>query len=428
MTDQAAVDTATPGNAAPVVELVDADRTVDANPNVDTDPTVHANPDEPNYPASEFASADTSTQFVYIDTTTETSGDVSAVSKSPGEEDDSHNCSTKSVSMDNSADTDSPSESPSSESSLHETDFAKEEKIYAQLRKELSVALPQAYSGRNSMVKSEPISRIEVTPASDTASLKLTGPDQLEPPPAHLTTPIGPGHSGPPNTRVVLISSIPSYWNPQILYDIFAVYCTIQGTYIYDIRNDDGLRNGLVECADFEDAARIIVTSRFQFGQIILSAGPSVINKISDVLREYPRFYFPYGWPFASSYPLYPPVGLSWSSPAPFIPTGPSAHHAYQSFHMLSDSDGHGLGRRIFIKNLNSRAVATENDLKRMFAIYGPVLQTKVCQYEKNPAISFGFVTFANQESARRAVADLDGMFVSGYILQISFAVPRVRS
>jgi hypothetical protein len=255
-----------------------------------------------------------------------------------------------------------------------------------------------------------------------------------------IQLPVGPLNPEPANTQIVLISGIPAYWNPQILYDVFVVYCVIQGTYIYDVRTEEGYRDGLLECARIEDAKRIIDQRTFTVGQIVLTAAPSVINRISDVLREYPRLYDPYSWQFAAAaaaaagasptYPLYTPYGPSWASSLPtYIPTGPSM--AYQPFSIRSDSsfsDKLQTGKRIFIKNLSSSVIATESDLKKMFEVFGTVIHTKLCQYEVNPAISFGFVTFASPESARRAVQDLDRKTVSGHLLQISYAVPRVRS
>lgn len=402
--------------------------------------------DETDIPQS-VLSAQGSSESLYIDTLSEIPMSLDKKSDEPSRESDADQFRLKTV------------------DALEASSKSPQDDLYNELRRDLFKALPHNNCPRDSKIKSEPVSRLSLL-----SSALAKSPDVSQEPPPFITRsglvspivslspsqaqsnadpPAGPSNPDCINTRIVLISGIPAYWNPQILYDIFAVHSVIQGTYIYDIRTEEGYRDGLLECASIEDAKRIIDLRTFPVGQVILTASPSVINTISDVLREYPRLYDPYGWQFAaaaaatatvtpSTYPLYPtpppPHSSSWTSMPPhtYIPTGPSMN--YHNFSIRSDSSfseklqSQQSGKRIFIKNLCSAIITTESDLRKMFEIYGTVIHTKLCQYEMNPAISFGFVTFASTESARRAVLDLDCKTVSGHQLQISYAVPRIRS
>jgi RNA recognition motif-containing protein len=78
----------------------------------------------------------------------------------------------------------------------------------------------------------------------------------------------------------------------------------------------------------------------------------------------------------------------------------------------------------IYVANL-SFAVQDE-DLREFFAPYGEVTSAKVIMDKvSGRSRGFGFVEMADDESARKAIAELDGATVEGRAIKVNEAKPK---
>ena len=78
----------------------------------------------------------------------------------------------------------------------------------------------------------------------------------------------------------------------------------------------------------------------------------------------------------------------------------------------------------IYVSNLSYNV--TDEDLQDFFAEYGEVSSAKVITDKfTNRSRGFGFVEMADDEAARKAVAELDGGIVEGRAIKVTEARPR---
>lgn len=82
------------------------------------------------------------------------------------------------------------------------------------------------------------------------------------------------------------------------------------------------------------------------------------------------------------------------------------------------------MGEKIYVGNLPYRF--RSEDLKETFASFGEITEAIVIT-DRNSGRSkgFGFVTFANEESAKKAVDEMNGKEVDGRELKVNEAKAR---
>lgn len=78
----------------------------------------------------------------------------------------------------------------------------------------------------------------------------------------------------------------------------------------------------------------------------------------------------------------------------------------------------------IYVSNLSFNV--NDEDLHDFFADYGEVSSAKVITDKfTNKSRGFGFVEMADDEAARKAIAELDGGIVEGRAIKVTEARPR---
>ena len=78
----------------------------------------------------------------------------------------------------------------------------------------------------------------------------------------------------------------------------------------------------------------------------------------------------------------------------------------------------------IFVSNLSFQV--QDQDLLEIFAEYGEVSSAKVITDKfSGRSRGFGFVEMSDDESAQKAIAELDGGMVEGRAIRVSVAKPR---
>ncbi|KAK4357734.1 hypothetical protein RND71_023344 [Anisodus tanguticus] len=68
---------------------------------------------------------------------------------------------------------------------------------------------------------------------------------------------------------------------------------------------------------------------------------------------------------------------------------------------------------------------ATEETLRRVFDIYGAVIDTKIINDRKVGGKCYGFVTFTNPRSAMHAITEMDGRTVEGRVVKVNEVTTR---
>ncbi len=82
------------------------------------------------------------------------------------------------------------------------------------------------------------------------------------------------------------------------------------------------------------------------------------------------------------------------------------------------------MGNRIYVGNLSFNT--TEDTLRDAFSAFGEVAEVKVItERETGRSRGFGFVSMADAESARKAIAEMDGATVDGRSLRVNEAQER---
>uniref|UniRef100_A0A1J3IBI1 Glycine-rich RNA-binding protein 8 n=1 Tax=Noccaea caerulescens TaxID=107243 RepID=A0A1J3IBI1_NOCCA len=67
----------------------------------------------------------------------------------------------------------------------------------------------------------------------------------------------------------------------------------------------------------------------------------------------------------------------------------------------------------------------TEEDLRRIFSIYGSVLTIKIVNDKSVRGKCYGFVTFSNRRSADDAIEDMDGKSIGGRVVRVNEVTTR---
>ncbi len=81
------------------------------------------------------------------------------------------------------------------------------------------------------------------------------------------------------------------------------------------------------------------------------------------------------------------------------------------------------MGNKIYVGNLPFKV--DDHELKKIFSQFGEVTEAKVItdKYTQRSK-GFGFVTFANDEDAQSAVAEMNGKEIEGRALKVNEARP----
>ena len=81
------------------------------------------------------------------------------------------------------------------------------------------------------------------------------------------------------------------------------------------------------------------------------------------------------------------------------------------------------MSKKVYVGNLPFST--TDKDLNDMFAPYGEITEAIIIKDKySGRSKGFGFVTFANDESATKAISELNGKDVQGREIKVSEAKP----
>ena len=87
------------------------------------------------------------------------------------------------------------------------------------------------------------------------------------------------------------------------------------------------------------------------------------------------------------------------------------------------------MGNKLYVGNLPFRVEDKQfddEDLKKIFAEFGEVTEAAVVTDKfSGRSRGFGFVTFANDEDAQKAISAMDGKEIGGRALKVNEAKPR---
>jgi hypothetical protein len=88
--------------------------------------------------------------------------------------------------------------------------------------------------------------------------------------------------------HILRVAGIPDYWNPQTLFNVFSIYGLVDGTFIYDDKDEYGKRQGLVQMV-WKEVARILYDDmkNMIIDNVIIQIFPSDLVSIQDVFSSY---------------------------------------------------------------------------------------------------------------------------------------------
>jgi len=82
------------------------------------------------------------------------------------------------------------------------------------------------------------------------------------------------------------------------------------------------------------------------------------------------------------------------------------------------------MGTKVYVGNLSYNL--SEEKLKELFSEYGEVSEVVIVKDKySGRSKGFGFITFAEDESAKKAISELNGKEVDGRELKVNEARPR---
>jgi cold-inducible RNA-binding protein len=84
------------------------------------------------------------------------------------------------------------------------------------------------------------------------------------------------------------------------------------------------------------------------------------------------------------------------------------------------------MGKKLFVGGLSFNT--TDDGLREGFARFGEITEAKVISdRDTGRSRGFGFVTFAEEEAAQKAIADLNGSELDGRTIKVNEAEDRPR-
>ena len=82
------------------------------------------------------------------------------------------------------------------------------------------------------------------------------------------------------------------------------------------------------------------------------------------------------------------------------------------------------MGSKVYVGNLPWSV--TQEKLEELFAVYGEIAETSVISDKySGRSKGFGFVTFADEASAQKAIAEMNGKEIEGRALKVNEAQPK---
>ena len=81
------------------------------------------------------------------------------------------------------------------------------------------------------------------------------------------------------------------------------------------------------------------------------------------------------------------------------------------------------MGANLFVGNLGKDV--DEKELWDIFKIFGIVMSTKIMWDENEKSKGYGFVSYDNFESADEAIKALNGQFVAGKAIEVTYAYKK---
>lgn len=83
------------------------------------------------------------------------------------------------------------------------------------------------------------------------------------------------------------------------------------------------------------------------------------------------------------------------------------------------------MGKKLFVGNINWKA--TKEDLEELFGKIGEVEEAILIKDETGRSKGFGFVSYANDDDAARAISELSGYEIDGRALFVNEARPQEK-
>ncbi len=83
------------------------------------------------------------------------------------------------------------------------------------------------------------------------------------------------------------------------------------------------------------------------------------------------------------------------------------------------------MNKKLFVGNINWKA--SEKDLETIFWEYGDLEEVVLVKDENGRSKGFGFITFTSEESASKALSELDGLEIDGRPIFVNEARPQVK-
>uniref|UniRef100_A0A5B7BRP4 RRM domain-containing protein n=1 Tax=Davidia involucrata TaxID=16924 RepID=A0A5B7BRP4_DAVIN len=83
-----------------------------------------------------------------------------------------------------------------------------------------------------------------------------------------------------------------------------------------------------------------------------------------------------------------------------------------------------GIAYKLFVGGLSF--YTTENGLSEAFSQYGQVVEAKIVMDRvSDRSKGFGFVTFASEDEAQKAITEMNGKALNGRVVFVDYAKPR---
>ncbi|KAJ0973388.1 hypothetical protein J5N97_021347 [Dioscorea zingiberensis] len=100
-----------------------------------------------------------------------------------------------------------------------------------------------------------------------------------------------------------------------------------------------------------------------------------------------------------------------------------SPNHGALPFQLVSSR---GVASKLFVGGLSF--YTTEDSLSEAFSQFGQVVEAKIVMDRvSDRSKGFGFVTFASEDEAQKALAEMNGKVLNGRVVFVDIAKPKIR-
>ena len=83
------------------------------------------------------------------------------------------------------------------------------------------------------------------------------------------------------------------------------------------------------------------------------------------------------------------------------------------------------MAKKLFVGNINWNA--SKEDLENIFSQYGELEEAILIKDENGRSKGFGFISYVNEEDAKKAAAELNGFQIDGRPLFVNEARPQEK-